>query len=156
PCVFGSSSSIRHVVMIQSLLGGSAMASHFDEGTFAVSNPAPPRAVPILLRCQLLASGATVWGSIIFGFASVLAFGLTSGMDPLGSLRLALHRQEAPGRVLSERDTNYEENDSTIRRHDYEFCLPDGTVLRGHSYSAGHRYVGVPTVPGDADPQRWS
>jgi hypothetical protein len=112
--------------------------------------------VPLRLRCQLLAGGATVWGSVIFGFASVLAFGLVPGMDPLGSLRLALHRQEAPGRVLSERDTNYEENDSTVRRHDYEFRLPDGTLLGGHSYSDGHRYVDVPTVPGDPDPQRWS
>src|SRR5262249_12713509 len=66
------------------------------------------------------------------------------------------HREEAPGRVISERDTNYEEDDSTVRRHDYEFRLPDGTLLRGHSYSAGHRYVSVPTVPGDPDPQRWS
>ena len=133
------------------------MADHFDEGALAVSSPAPPpRAVPIRLRCQLLASGATVWGSVIFGFTSVLAFGLVSGMDPLGSLCLALHRQEAPGRVISERDTNYEEDDSTVRRHDYEFRLPDGTMLRGHSYSAGHRYVGVPTAPGDPDPQRWS
>jgi hypothetical protein len=133
------------------------MADHFDDGTLAVSRPAPPpRAVPFRLRCQLLAGGATVWGSVSFGFASVLAFGLVSGMDPLGSLRLALHRQEAPGRVLSERDTNYAENDSTVRRHDYEFHLPDGTLLRGHSYSAGHRYMDVPTVPGDPDPQRWS
>jgi Protein of unknown function (DUF3592) len=132
------------------------MAGHLDEGALAVSSPAPPRAVPIRLRCQLLAGGATVWGSVIFGFASVLAVGLVSGMDPLGSLRLALHRQEAPGRVLSERDTNYEENDSTVRRHDYEFRLPDGTLLQGHSYSGGHRYVDVPTVPGDPDPQRGS
>jgi hypothetical protein len=133
------------------------MADHFAEGALAVSSPAPPpRAVPIRLRCQLLASGATIWGSVIFGLASVLAFGLVSGMDPLGSLRLALHRQEAPGRVLSERSTNYEENGSTVRRHDYEFRLPDGTMLRGHSYSDGHRYVDVPTVPGDRDPQRWS
>jgi hypothetical protein len=29
-------------------------------------------------------------------------------------------------------------------------------VFRGHSYSAGHRYVDVPTAPGDPDPQRWS
>jgi hypothetical protein len=133
------------------------MADHLDAGALAVSSPAPPpRAVPIRLRCQLLAGGATVWGSVIFGFASMLAFGLVSGMDPLGSLRLALHRQEAPGRVLSERDTNYEENGSTVRRHDYEFRLPDGSMLRGHSYSDGHRYVDVPTVPGDPDPQRWS
>jgi hypothetical protein len=133
------------------------MADHFDAGALAVSSPAPPpRAVPIRLRCQLLASGATVWGSVLFGFTSVLAFGLVSGMDPLGSLRLALHRQEAPGRVLAERDTNYEENDSTVRRHDYEFRLPDGTMLRGHSYSDGHRYVDVPTAPGESDPQRWS
>jgi hypothetical protein len=133
------------------------MAVHFDEGTPAVSSPAPPpRPVPIRLRCQLLAGGATVWGSVLFGFASVLTVGLVAGMDPLGSLRLALHQQEAPGRVLAERDTNYEENDSTVRRHDYAFRLPDGTMLRGHSYSAGHRYVDVPTVPGDPDPQRWS
>src|SRR5262245_26271093 len=132
------------------------MPSSPDAGALAVSSPAPPRAVPIRLRCQLLAGGATVWGSVVFGFAAVLASGLVSGMDPLGSLRLALHRQNAPGRVLSERDTNYEENDSTVRRHEYEFRLPDGTMLRGHSYSAGHRYVDVPTAPGDPDPQRWS
>jgi hypothetical protein len=133
------------------------MADHFDEGTPAVSSPAPPpRAVPIRLRCQLLTGGATVWGCIIFGFAAVLAFGLVSGIDPLGSLRLALRRQEAPGRVLSERDTNYEEDDSTVRRHDYVFSLPNGTLLRGHSYSHGHRYVDVPTAGGDPDSQRWS
>jgi hypothetical protein len=56
----------------------------------------PPRAVPFLLRCQLLANGAAVWGSVIFGLVSILVVGLVSGMDPLGSLRLALHRQEAP------------------------------------------------------------
>jgi hypothetical protein len=133
------------------------MADHFDEGALAVLRLAPPpRPVPIRLHCQLLAGGATVWGSVILGFASVLAFGLVSGMDPLGSLRLALHSQEALGQVLSERDTNYEENDSTVRRHDYEFRLPDGTMLREHSYSNGHYYVDVPTVPGDPDPQRCS
>ena len=121
------------------------MADHFDEGALAGSSLAPPpRAVPIRLRCQLLAGGATVWGSVIFGFASVLAFGLVSGMDPRGSLRLTRHRQEAPGRVLSERDTNYTEDGSTVRRHDYEFRLPDGTLLQGYSYSAGHRYLGFP------------
>src|SRR5262249_42697194 len=138
-------------------LGGPAMADPFDKGALGVSSPAPPpRAVPTRLRCQLLAGDATMWGSVIFGFASVLVFSLVAGMGPLGSLRLALHRQEAPGRVLSERDTNYEENGWTVRRHDYEFRLPDGTVLRGHSYSNGHRYVDVPTVPGDRNPQRWS
>jgi hypothetical protein len=116
----------------------------------------PPRAVPFRLRCQLLAGGATVWGSIVFGFASVLVVALVSGMDPLGSLRLALRRQEAPGRVLGERDTHYEEDDSAVRRHDYEFRLPDGTLLRGHSYSDGHQYLNVPTAPGGPDPQRWS
>src|SRR5262249_13163545 len=100
----------------------SAMADHFDRGTLAWSSPAPlPRAVPIRLRCQLLAGGARVWGIVIFASTSVLAFGLIAGMDPLGSLRLALHRQEAPGRVISERDTNHEEDDSTVRRYDYEF-----------------------------------
>jgi hypothetical protein len=112
--------------------------------------------VPFRLRCQLLAGGATVWGSIIFGFACVLVVALLSGMDPVGSLLLAWGRQEAPGRVLSERDMHYEENDSTVRRHDYAFRLPDGTVLRGHSYSDGHRYQGFPAAPGDPDPQRWS
>src|SRR5262245_36163707 len=132
------------------------MANHPDKGALAVSSPAPPRAVPIRLRCQLLAGGATVWGSVIFGFASVLALGLVSGMGPVGSLRLALHRQEAPGRVLSERNTNYEENDLTVRRHDYEFRLPDGTLVEGHSYSYGHRYLGFPVAPGQPAPQRWS
>jgi hypothetical protein len=72
-------------------------------------------------------------------------------MDPLGSLRLALHRQEAPGLVVSERDTHYEENDSRIRRHDYTFHLPDGTLLQGHSYSAGHKYLA-----GNPNGQRWA
>jgi hypothetical protein len=116
----------------------------------------PPRAVPFLLRCRLLANGATVWGSVVFGLACILAVALVAGMDPLGSLRLAWNRQEAPGQVVEERDTSYEENDSRIRRHDYTFRLPDGTELRGHSYSDGHQYLNVPTVPGDRDPTRWA
>jgi hypothetical protein len=133
------------------------MANSLHEEAFAVSSlTLPPRAVPLRLRCQLLANAGTVWGSIGFGFASVFAFGLVSGLDPVGSVRLALHRQEAPGRVLAERDTNYEEDDWTIRRHDYEFRLPDETLVHGHSYSSGHQYLHVPTAPGDLDPARWS
>jgi hypothetical protein len=116
----------------------------------------PPRVVPFLLCCHLLANGPAVWGSIVFGLSSILAVGLVCGMDPLGAWRLAWNRQEAPGVVVSERDTNYEENDSMMRRHDYTFRLPDGTELHGHSYSNGHRYVNVPTTPGDRDPLRWS
>src|SRR5262249_12055343 len=78
------------------------------------------------------------------------------GLDPVGSLRLMLSRQEAPGQVVAERDLQYEENDKRIRRHDYTFRLPDGTVLSGHSYSAGHQYLNVPTAPGHPDPERWS
>src|SRR5262249_53460545 len=116
----------------------------------------PPRAVPFLLRCRLLANGRAVWGSAVFGIASLLAVPLGLGMDPLGSLRLARNRQEAPGRVVAERDTNYEGNGARVRRHDYTFRLPDGTVRRGHSYSRGHKYLNVPAAPGQPDPQRWS
>jgi hypothetical protein len=112
--------------------------------------------VPFRLRCQLLGGNATLWGSIIFGFTSVLAVALASGMDPVGSLLLAWSRQEAPGQVLSERDTNYEEDDCTVRRHDYEFRLPDGRLLRGHCYSDGHKYLNVPVAAGAPDPQRWA
>jgi hypothetical protein len=133
------------------------MVDH-DEGALTAARPQapPPRAVPFRLRCQLLAGGATVWGSVVFGLASALSVGLVCGLDPVGSLRLALHRHEAPGRVLWEDDTSYEENDSTVRRHDYEFRLPDGALVRGHSYSDGHRYLGFAPAPGAPDPGRWA
>jgi hypothetical protein len=97
-----------------------------------------------------------MWGSVIFGLTSIVAVGLVSGMDPRGSWRLAQHRREAPGVVVAERDTDYEENNSTMRRHDYTFRLPDGTELRGHSYSAGHQYLNLPIVASDPNPQRWA
>jgi hypothetical protein len=115
----------------------------------------PPRAVPFLLRCQLLANGPALWGSVIFGLSCLLVVGLVAGMDPVGTLRLAWNRQEAPGLVVAERDENYEEDGFPIRRHDYTFRLPDGTVLRGHSYSEGHKYLDV-AAPGDPDPERWA
>jgi hypothetical protein len=130
------------------------MSAHTDDWDLLPTLAPPPRAVPFLLRCRLLANGPAVWGSIIFGLASLLTVPLALGMDPLGSLRLALNRQEAPGRVVAERDTFYEENDARVRRHDYTFRLPDGTVLRGHSYSRGHRYLNDPPAPGGPNPRR--
>jgi hypothetical protein len=116
----------------------------------------PPRAVPLRLWCHLLAGRLTVGGSAAFAFGMVFVFVFLPATDPIGTWRLAHRRQAAPGWLEGVQETSFHEggdddSESTpIYRCDYTFLLPDGTPLRGRSYTVGPRFQLPPPAPNRA------
>src|SRR2546430_674811 len=90
----------------------------------------PPRLAPSRFRWRWLVH--LIWvlvGSCIFGGGCLASLPFSLNTDPVGTLRLALARREAPGRLEKVEDTGMAGGDGmpTIFRHTYTFRLPDGT-----------------------------
>jgi hypothetical protein len=107
--------------------------------------PPPPRQVPLRLWCHLLASPVALCGGAVFAFGMtfVLVFGHAS--NPVGSWRLALRSQQTQGWIEGMEVTHFQEGgDDTpttpIYRYDFRFQLPDGTPMRGSSYTVGQQF----------------
>jgi hypothetical protein len=122
----------------------------------------PPRPVPASVQLHLLASSTTLFGAAFFALTSLMASIFILSTDPIGSYRLSRHRETAPAWLERVEKTGASANDQPIWRHEYTFRLPDGTPMRGVSYSAGEhaayrdpRLAGPPRpifaeyVPGD-------
>jgi hypothetical protein len=121
--------------------------------------PPPPRSVPFRLCCHLLAGPVTVGGSAGFAFGMVFALIFAPATDPVGTWRLRQRRQEAPGWLEAVVATSFHEGGdegeegTPIYRHDYSFRLPDGTALRGSSYTVGQQFQLPAPAPGGPPPR---
>jgi hypothetical protein len=119
----------------------------------------PPRSVPFTLWCHLLAGPVTLAGSGVFAFGMLFAIVFVPATDLLGTWRLSQRRQEAPGWQETVEATNSHEggddgdSGTPIYRCDYSFRLPDGTALRGRSYTLGQQFQLHPAQPGGPAPR---
>jgi hypothetical protein len=79
--------------------------------------------------------------------------------DPIGDWRLSQRRQEAPGWLEAVQETHFhkggDDHDSgtPIYLCDYAFALPDGTPLRGRSYTLGQQFQLPAAAPGGPAPR---
>jgi hypothetical protein len=117
--------------------------------------PPPPRLVPLRLWCHLLAGPATLFGAAFFAFGMIFALIFGRATDPVGLWRLSQRCQRTPGRLVTVEATSFSEGGgdgpgTPIFRCDYTFTLPDGTPMRGSSYTLGEQYklpAGAPPLP---------
>ncbi len=103
----------------------------------------PPRRVPMAVSLHLLASFTTLFGAGFFALSSLIGSILLFSTDPVGSYRLAQRRATAPAWLEQVEKTAARSNGKQVWRHEYRFRLPDGTAIRGTSYSTGR----VPSYP---------
>jgi hypothetical protein len=120
--------------------------------------PPPPRLVPLTLWCHLLAGPLTLGGAGAFAFGMVFAIIFGGATDPVGVWRLSQRRQEVPGWLEAVAPTNFgeggeDEPGAQIHRCDYSFILPDGTPMRGSSYTVGPQFQLPPPAPGGPPPR---
>src|SRR5262249_113788 len=112
----------------------------------------PPRRVPLWLWCSLLARPLTPRASGVFAFALVFGLIFVPAASPIGGWRLDLHQERGQGWLEGVTQTNFHEgedgNGTTIYRCDYTFALPDGTQVKGASYTLGEQFHLPPAVPG--------
>jgi hypothetical protein len=119
----------------------------------------PPRSVPFPLWCHLLAGPVTLAGSGVFAFGMLFAIIFVPATDVVGTWRLSQRRQEAPGWLEAVEATNFHEggddgdSGTPIYGCGYSFRLPDGTMLRGRSYTLGQQFQLPPAAPGGPAPR---
>jgi hypothetical protein len=120
--------------------------------------PPPPRLVPLALWCHLLAAPWTLGGAGLFAFGMVFAIIFAGATDPVGLWRLSRRRHQAPGWLEAVTPTSFHEgggdgdSGTPIYRCDYSFALPDGTPMRGRSYTLGQQFQLPPPAPGGPAP----
>src|SRR5262245_7964882 len=118
----------------------------------------PPRGMPLRLWCSLLAGPVTLGGSAGFAFGMVFALFFVPATDPIGMWRLDLHRQQAQGWLEGVAKTSFHEggeneDGTAVYRCDYTFALPDGTQVKGTSYTVGEQFHLRPAGPGGPAPR---
>jgi hypothetical protein len=119
----------------------------------------PPRSVPLLLRCSLLAGPVTVAGAAVFAFGMVFALVFVPATDLIGPWRLAHNQQRAQGWLERVTETNFHEGGgeneegTPIFRCDYSFVLPNGVEVKGTSYTLGEQFHLPQPVPGGPPPR---
>src|SRR5690242_595875 len=97
----------------------------------------PPRAVPWMLRVQLLTHRGVVIGAWVFGVASALVVALILAANPVGVWRLAREVRQAPGQLVAVESLNYAEDNLPMYRCRFIFRTPDGRERRGVCYMRG-------------------
>jgi hypothetical protein len=118
----------------------------------------PPRSVPFLLWCHLLANPVTLAGSGLFAFGMLFTIAFLPAADLVTTWRLSQRRQEAPGWLEAVQATNLHEGGddadpgTPIYRCEYSFRLPDETVVHGRSYTLGPQYQ-LPPAAGGPSPR---
>src|SRR5262249_5545626 len=80
-------------------------------------------------------------GSCVFGGGCLISLAYARNTDPVGAWRLAWAPREAPGRLERIEDLGplrFAENSPPLStfRYRYSFRLPDGSPMRGTSYTA--------------------
>jgi hypothetical protein len=109
----------------------------------------PPRAVPLLLRAQLLVGGfLNQFGWIFFGFGMIFAWLFAAQSDPAAWIDFSGELETAPGVVTGCSETNASEGGSKHSRgnpiyaHQYDFRIKDAR-FSGVSYSTRRQEAGA-------------
>jgi hypothetical protein len=118
-------------------------------------NP-PPRRVPLGVWCHLMAGPVALGGSASFAFGMIFALVFGSATDPVGTWRLARRSTQTRGWIDAVEATNWHEGGgegeegTPIYRYDYRFELPDGSPVRGASYTVGQQFHLAQAAPNRA------
>lgn len=105
----------------------------------------PPRAVPWRVRCHLLAGPKSLAGSVLWMLGCVVLAPFVMDWGWLGDWQLSGGCREAPAELHAVQ-TAFLTRRWQVVRYQYSFRLPDGTEVRGRSYTNGSAPI---LYPGD-------